>query len=39
MRQTLSILVTRRGEVTGILRLSDLFAEVAAEIVAADDQV
>jgi CBS domain-containing protein len=30
--QTLSLLVTRRGEVVGILRLSDLFAEIANHI-------
>jgi CBS domain-containing protein len=30
--QTLSILVTRRGEVVGILRLSDLFTAVSARI-------
>lgn len=29
MWQTLSLLVTRNGKVTGILRLSDLFAEVS----------
>ncbi len=35
--QTLSVLVTSRGEVIGILRLSDLFTEIAASIQAADD--
>ncbi len=32
MWQTLSILVTRKGEVIGILRLSDLFSEIADSI-------
>lgn len=31
--QTLSLLVTRRGETVGILRLSDLFEELAREII------
>ncbi|MFH1419933.1 MAG: CBS domain-containing protein [Planctomycetota bacterium] len=35
--QTLSVLVTSRGKVIGILRLSDLFAEIAASIQATDD--
>ena len=37
MWQTLSILVKREGEVIGILRVSDLFAEIADNIRAAGD--
>jgi CBS domain-containing protein len=34
--QTLSLLVTRRGKTVGILRLSDLFDELARQIMAGD---
>jgi len=34
--QTLSLLVTRRGKTVGILRLSDLFEELARQIMQAD---
>ena len=37
MWQTLSILVTREGQVIGILRVSDLFAQIADNIRAAGD--
>jgi CBS domain-containing protein len=37
MAQTLSILVTRKGEVIGILRVSDLFSEIADNIRMAGD--
>ena len=37
MCQTLSLLVTREEEVVGILRLSDLFAEISNRIIHLDD--
>ncbi len=36
--QTLSLLVTREGRTVGILRLSDLFEELARQIMACDKQ-